>query len=193
VAEDRGAQHTVMIVDDEEKVLTALSRILRKESYSLLTAASGAEALALMAKQPADVVVTDQRMPSMTGIDLLKRVKARYPDTIRMVLTGHADLDVAVAAINQGEVYRFITKPVQDEELKLAIRHALVYHDLLSDNRRLVQEVKARDAMLEELEKEYPGIGSKRVSGGAIVVGDGGLSLDALILRYFPSHSDASR
>jgi DNA-binding NtrC family response regulator len=175
-----------MVVDDEEKVLTALSRILRKEKYSFLMAASGAEALALMAKQPVDVVVSDQRMPGMTGIELLQGVKARYPDTIRMVLTGHADLDVAVAAINEGEVYRFITKPVQAEELKLAIRHALVYHDLLSDNKRLLREVRARDVMLEELEKRYPGITNKRVSQGAFVIEEDGPSLDELIVKYFP-------
>lgn len=184
--EDRERQHTVMVVDDEEKVLTALSRILRKEKYSFLMAASGAEALALMAKQPVDVVVSDQRMPGMTGIELLQGVKARYPDTIRMVLTGHADLDVAVAAINEGEVYRFITKPVQAEELKLAIRHALVYHDLLSDNKRLLREVRARDVMLEELEKRYPGITNKRVSQGAFVIEEDGPSLDELIVKYFP-------
>jgi len=192
VAEDRERQRTVMIVDDEEKVLTALLRILRKENYTLLTAASGAEALAIMAKQPVHVVVTDQRMPGMTGIELLKRVKAEHPDTIRMVFTGHTDISVAAAAINEGEVYRFIRKPVQEEELKLAIRHALAYHDLLSDNQRLLREVKARDAMLEELEKEYPGITSKRVSRGAFVMDDVGVSLEALIRKYFPPHSSAS-
>jgi len=186
VAETRERQHTVMLVDDEEKLLAALSRVLRKEHYSLITARSGPDALGHMAKGPVDVVVTDQQMPGMTGIELLRRVKARYPDTIRMVLTGHADICVAAATINEGGVYRFITKPVQDEDLKLAIRHALAQHDLLKENKRLLREVKTRDRLLEELEHEHPGITTKRVSAGALMVEETGLSLDELILRYFP-------
>ena len=80
-------QHTVMIVDDEEDILVALSRFLKKESYRLVTAGSGMDAVALMADEPVNVVVTDQQMPGMTGIEVLKRVKGNYPDTIRMVLT----------------------------------------------------------------------------------------------------------
>lgn len=175
-----------MLVDDEERALIALSRLLRNENCKLVSATSGTEALALMAEQPVNVVVTDQQMPGMTGIELLKRIKAEYPHTIRMVLTGHADVDVAIAAINQGEVYRFITKPVQGEELKLAIRHVLVQHDLLKDNKALIQEVQKRDSTLDELEKEHPGISSKRVSKGALVVEEVGLSLDELISKYFP-------
>ena len=179
-------KHTVMLVDDDERILTALSRLLRNEDYELVTAGSGTDALALMRKQPVDVIVTDQQMPGMTGIELLKRVKAEYPDTIRMVLTGQLDVSVAVAAINEGEVYRFITKPVQGEELKLAIRHALAHHNLLKENKALIREVQKRDGILNELEKEYPGISSKRVSRGAHVVEEAGLSLDEFTLKYFP-------
>jgi len=142
---EHDARHTVMLVDDEERILRALSRLLRTENYELVTAGSGAGALALMAKQPVHVIVTDQQMPGMTGIEFLKRVKAEYPDTVRMVLTGHADVTIAMAAINEGQVYRFITKPVQAEEVKLAIRHALMQHDLLKENKALVREVQKRD------------------------------------------------
>jgi DNA-binding NtrC family response regulator len=176
-----------MLVDDEEKVLAAFSRVLNKENYNLVTVRSGAAALARMAEQPADVVVTDQQMPGMTGLELLKHMKEEYPHTIRIVLTGHADIAVAVAAINEGGVYQFITKPVRAEELKLAIRHALMHHDLLCENKKLLQEIGMRDRVLGELESEYPGIGRKRISqGGALVIEAGGLSLDELILRYFP-------
>ena len=185
-------KHTVMVVDDEEKVLTALSRFLRHENYKLVTATSGPAALSLIAEQPVHVIVTDQQMPGMTGIELLKRVKAEYLDTIRMVLTGHAEVNVAVAAINEGEVYRFITKPVQGEELKLAIRHALVQHDLLRENKALLQEVQKRDRILDQLEKEHPGISRKRVSKGALIVEEVGLSLDELVSKYFPSQDTSS-
>ncbi|MCK5557323.1 MAG: response regulator [Candidatus Hydrogenedentes bacterium] len=181
--------YCVMLVDDEERALVALSRLLRKENYKLVTATSGPAALSLIAEQPVHVIVTDQQMPGMTGVELLKRVKAAYPDTIRMVLTGHAEANVALAAINEGEVYRFITKPVQGEELKLAIRHGLVQHDLLKDNKALIQEVQKQDSILDELEKEHPGISSKRVSKGAFVVEEIGLSLEEFILRYLPQDS----
>ena len=94
---------------------------------------------------------------------------------------------MGLAAINDGEVYRFITKPVAGEELKLAIRHALVQHDLLKENKTLIQQVQKRDRILDELEEEYPGISSKQVSKGALIVDEAGLSLDELILKYFPS------
>jgi len=191
MAEARKRKHTVMLVDDEQHVLTALSRVLKKEDYNLVTAESGAEALARIATQHADVVVTDQQMPGMTGIELLRQMKTKYPDTIRMVLTGHADVRLAVAAINEGEVYRFITKPAQVEELRLAIRHALVYHDLLCENKRLLREIRTRDSMLDELERQYPGISSKRASQGALIVEDGGVSLDEFISKYFPPRSNS--
>ena len=128
-------------------------------------------------------------------LSALKEVKDSYPDTIRILLTGYADMDVAMAAINEGGVYRFITKPWQDEELKLEIRHALVLHDLLKENKLLVQAVRKRDTMLAELEKEHPGISAKRESAGALVIeeeGDG-TSLEDLIVKYFPPQKAADR
>lgn len=186
------ARHTVILVDDEDRILTALSRQLRNENYELLTAGSGAGALALMAKQPVHVIVTDQQMPGMSGIELLERVKAEYPDTVRMVLTGHADVNVAMAAINESEVYRFITKPVQAEEVRLAIRHALMQHDLLKENKALIKEVQKRDMILKDLEEEHPGISSKHISKGAFVVEQGGMSFNELISKYFPSQEGTS-
>ncbi|MCK5557322.1 MAG: diguanylate cyclase [Candidatus Hydrogenedentes bacterium] len=140
---EQEARHTVMLVDDEDNVLVALSRLLRKESYELVTAGSGSEALALMAEQPVDVIVTDQQMPGMTGMELLKQVKNEYPNTMRMMLTGHADVNVATTAINDGEVCRFITKPVQSDELKLAIRNAIEYAEMSA----ALREQATRDAL----------------------------------------------
>ena len=167
---EQQAEHVVMLVDDEDGILNALSRLLRKERYKILTAETGAHALTLMAQHPVDVGVSDERMPGRTGVEFLKEVKDRYPDTIRILLTGYADMSVAIAAINEGGVYRFITKPWQDVELKLEIRHALMQHDLLRENKALVQAVRKRDTMLAALEKEHPGITAKRESAGVLVI-----------------------
>ncbi len=114
----------VLLVDDEESILSALKRVLRREDYGVLTCNSGTDALALLEESESaiGVVVSDFRMPSMNGIEFLSRVRALHPDTVRIVLSGYADAEMVQSAINQGEVYRFISKPWDEEELKTTIR-----------------------------------------------------------------------
>ncbi len=107
----------ILVVDDEEMVLNALRRVLANPEWDLVTANSGAQALEIMARQPIALIISDQRMPQMSGLELLNRVKSSYPDTARVVLTGYAEMEVVVKAINQGEVYRFFTKPWNNAEL----------------------------------------------------------------------------
>ena len=104
-------QHTVLFVDDEVNILKALKRLLRNEGMNILCASRGSEALALLDQHHAQVVVTDQQMPEMSGVDLLSKVRERHPDMVRMLLTGYTEMNVAVDAINRGEIYRLITKP----------------------------------------------------------------------------------
>ncbi|MBN2808607.1 MAG: response regulator [Deltaproteobacteria bacterium] len=108
---------TVLVVDDEKMVLRALSRVLLSSEWDLATAESGAAALEILARQPIALIISDQRMPEMSGLELLNKVKELYPETVRIVLTGYAEMDVVVKAINQGEVYRFFTKPWNNTEL----------------------------------------------------------------------------
>ncbi|NJD39302.1 MAG: response regulator [Geobacter sp.] len=122
--------NTVLLVDDEEHVLSALRRVLADEPYEVLCAASGDEALNLLDSTPCKVVVTDERMIGMQGSDLLIRIKERYPHTKRILLTGQATVEALRKAVNQGEIYRFYTKPWDDEELKAAIRSAIERYDL---------------------------------------------------------------
>ena len=129
--------HTVLCVDDEANVLNALTRLLHREPYALLTAAGGPEALTILASRPVSLIVADQRMSDMTGVQLLQQVKASSPDTVRVILSGYADAGLIQEALNRGEVFRFLTKPWDDEELKLAIRQCLTHHDLVSRNRLL--------------------------------------------------------
>ena len=108
---------TVLFVDDEIGVLRAVKRLFRKSDVTLLTAGGGEEALALLDEQDVQAVFSDQRMPGMRGTDLLKEVRKRSPDTVRCILSGYAEMESVIAAINDGNVYRFIAKPWDDEEL----------------------------------------------------------------------------
>ena len=116
---------TILIVDDDEMVLNALRRVVTNPEWDLLTADSGARALEIMTRQPIALIISDQRMPEMSGLELLNEVKSLYPEIVRIVLTGYADMEIVVKAINQGEVYRFFTKPWNNAELLETIREVL--------------------------------------------------------------------
>lgn len=175
----------VLFVDDEENILSSLVRLFRKEDYELLTATSGTDGLKILESRDISLVISDHRMPGMTGVDFLARAKEISPDTMRIMLTGYADLEAAISAINKGEVYRFISKPWNDEELKLTVRQSLDYRDLVLKNRSLTRTVKKQYDVLKGLEKDYPGISSvSRSEDGAIVIDEDALedfSIDELL------------
>ncbi len=133
-------KHTILIVDDEPDVLFSLTGLLRRE-FQVYTAASGAAALEIMSEHPVDVVMTDQRMPSMTGTELMSRVKAEHPRAVRIVFTGYADTRAVIDAINAGELYRYITKPWDPEDLIEVLREAANKHDELAAQETLVCEL----------------------------------------------------
>lgn len=144
-------KQTILCVDDEVNVLHSLTRLLRKEGYVIMTADSGSEALSILAQQRVQVVISDQRMPGMTGTELLQKVKEQCPETVRVVLSGYADVGVILEAINQGEIYRFLTKPWNDEELKVAIRQCFLHYDLLQENRALIEQIHSQNEELRTL------------------------------------------
>jgi len=119
------ASFTVLCVDDEPNILASLQLALRKEPYQLLTATSGADALQLMQETPVDLVISDMRMPEMSGAELLTQVFETSPDTMRILLTGYADMESTVAAINDGQIHQYLSKPWNKEELQTAIRNVL--------------------------------------------------------------------
>jgi response regulator RpfG family c-di-GMP phosphodiesterase len=129
----------VLVVDDEGEILYSLRGLLRKE-YDFYTAQSGYEGLRALERAPVQVVVADQRMPEMSGVDFLAQVRARYPDTTRLLLTGYADLPAVIAAINHGHVFRYITKPWDPDGLRLVLREACEQHALAVGRRRLFGE-----------------------------------------------------
>ncbi|HBZ54993.1 MAG TPA: response regulator [Syntrophobacteraceae bacterium] len=174
--------HTILFVDDEPLVTQALKRALHKEPYRILSAQSASQALEILVRQAVDVVISDEMMPGMLGSEFLAVVCRDYPDTVRIILTGHANLKSAVRAINEGQIYRYLTKPCNEEELIVTLRQALQHKELMAKSRQLLQAVKHQHAFLDDLERVHPGITSvERDSSGVIVLGEGVTDLDALI------------
>lgn len=151
-------RHAILMVDDEPHVLKAFERALRKEPYTLMTAPGGAEGLNLLEARDVSLVISDYNMPRMNGLAFLKAVKRLHSSILTIMLTGQAEIDIAVQAINDAGVYKFIQKPWDDADLKITILRALESIDLATERDRLLQKVKSRDAILRELERKHPGI-----------------------------------
>lgn len=132
---------TLLLVDDESNILAALKRLLRRDGYNILTANSGQEGLELLAKHDVDVIVSDQRMPGMTGVEFLRNAKGIYLDTVRIVLSGYTELQSVTDAVNEGAIFKFLTKPWDDALLRQHIADAFHQKELADENRRLGLEV----------------------------------------------------
>lgn len=141
---------TVLLVDDEVHVLSSIRRVLHKEDYRLLTASGGMEALDIMREHHINVVLTDLGMIGMNGIDLLVEIKRLYPETIRLVISGSSDSETILNAINSGNIYRYITKPWNDMELKILIQQALDIQHLNDEKKQLLQTLKDQNQQLEK-------------------------------------------
>jgi len=115
---EAGVNNSIMVVDDERNILNSLFRVFKMEGYNVLMAESGKAGLELLRHNSVAVVISDYRMPDMDGVEFLNNVKGIAPDTVRFMLTGYADTKAVISAINTGEVYRFVTKPWDDGELK---------------------------------------------------------------------------
>jgi len=151
-------EDSILIVDDEPNVISSLKRALLDEPYEISTANSGAEGIETLRKTGIKVIISDEKMPGMSGAEFLATVKDQFPETIRIMLTGHASLEAAMKAVNSGEIYRFFAKPWNEIELKLAIRSALDKYNLEEENRRLLRIVKKQALDLKLLERKYPSI-----------------------------------
>jgi len=128
------------------------------------------------------VVVSDEKMPGMSGSELIAVVCQKYPDTIWMILTGHANLEVAIRAINEGKIYRFFTKPCNEVELAITIRQALQQKDLMAESQKLLKVVRRQLEFIQALERKHRGITNvKRDIKGTIVVDDSDSDLNKLI------------
>lgn len=128
---------TVLLVDDEQGVLNALKRVFAEENYRIICASSATEALGIMEEEPVHLVITDHRMPGMSGAEFLIEAKQKWPETIRIMLTGHADVQSIMGAVKDGAVFKFITKPWNDEDLRLTVSLGLQQYILVQENRNL--------------------------------------------------------
>jgi len=144
-------QPTVLCVDDEPNILSALKRLFRPHGYRVLCADSGADALAMLEHEQVDLVISDMRMPEMDGAQFLECVRERWPDTMRLLLTGYSDIGSILAAINRGEIYRYITKPWDDNDIVLVVRHALERRTLELEKDRLEALTRSQNEQLKAL------------------------------------------
>jgi CheY-like chemotaxis protein len=157
----------ILIVDDEEAILETLTFTFM-DHYEVLTTPDPQAALSLLeANQPVAVIITDQRMPGMTGVELLKRVYERFPETVRIILTGFADSEATIRAINDGHIYGYVNKPWEPDELKAIVRRAAELHALTVENRRLVDDLRHANVFLEAV--------MDRLRTGAIAVDHDGI------------------
>lgn len=150
-------KHTLLVVDDEPDVCDSVHDLLRRE-FNVLKAKSADEGLKLMRDNEVHIIMTDQRMPKVTGVELLRSIRAGHPQAIRMLFTGYADLDSVIAAINQGHIFKFLKKPWKPDELEQAVREAAAEYERLVESAETMEKLRVELAGLREriiaLEKE---------------------------------------
>ncbi len=162
---------TLLLVDDEPKVLEGLRRTLRDKSLRVLAAASAVEGLEVLAREKVDVVMSDERMPGMAGCEFLAEVRRRHPETVRLMLTGHASVEAAVKAINEGQIYRFLVKPADPAELRATVQQALEQKAMAAESAELLEQLAAQSGRLASLEGRYPGITRvERDDDGSVII-----------------------
>jgi putative nucleotidyltransferase with HDIG domain len=148
-------KHSILIVDDEESILNSFQRILADEDYEVHAVNNGSEGLNKLrtAQKPYSVIVSDQRMPEMSGVQFFAQAKDIFPDAVRILLTGYADSNAIIDAINKGGVHLYFTKPWREEEILLHIKQSLSKVEILAENRRLVELIKIKNQELVKLNK----------------------------------------
>lgn len=142
----------VLYVDDEINNLNSFKAAFRRD-FNIYTAQSAKEGRKILESEEIGVIITDQRMPVETGIEFLESILPIYPDTIRILLTGFSDINAVMGAINRGQVYKYLVKPWQDDELKMYIQNALELYNLRKENKDLAQKLKLANLELEHLSK----------------------------------------
>ncbi len=145
------ASATVLFVDDEANILSSLQRLFRPAGYRIFTAESGAQGLEIMSRETIDLVISDMRMPGMDGAAFLEQVTKTSPDTIRILLTGYADISSTINAINKGSIYRYISKPWEDTDIRLCVQQALEKKHLEREKQRLEAMILKQNEQLKDM------------------------------------------
>ncbi len=183
-------KHKILLLDDERNILNALTRLLRSEERQIFTAETAAEAWKeLREVGGVDLVISDNRLPDISGIDFLVKVRQLFPDTIRILITGYPGLDSAIEAINKGQVYRYIPKPWENKELKLIVQQALDYYDVVKDNRALLRIARHQAELLKAAQKRYPELSQTGFDKAGMYIIDERKVSDSLadfLKKYYP-------
>ena len=154
-------QYTLLFVDDEQSILNSMRRLFRNDNYKILLATSGAEGLEVLKENEVSVIISDQRMPGMTGSQFLAQSKFEAPHAIRILLTGYSDIEDAVQSINEGQIFRYLNKPWDEMDLNHTVLQALVFHDLSRRNEVLANDLKSKNQALQiEVETLQGGSGT---------------------------------
>ena len=140
----------ILYVDDEQNNLISFKATFRIK-YAVFTAISGEEAIKILDSQPIDIIVTDQRMPNMTGVEFLESILEKHPDPMRILLTGYADLNAVIDAVNKGKIFHYLTKPWNEDELDMTIKRAYDVYKLKKDEKELTEKLGVTNAQLEFL------------------------------------------
>jgi len=164
--------YRILVVDDDTTLRDILCEFLKTQDFEAIPAASAEEGLALIEANNMDAVISDENMPGMSGSEFLAIVRQKYPDTIRIILTGHASLETAIRAINEGEIYRFFTKPCSVVDLAITLRRALQQKELLRESRKLLEITKKQSVLLDSVEDKYPGITKVKTGASGEVIMD---------------------
>src|SRR5271168_3591207 len=138
----------LLVVDDEPDLVHSVQDLLRFD-YRVLGATRAADGLKIMDKEEVHIVMTDQRMPEMTGVEFLKRLRQSHPEVVRLLFTAYADIKAVIDAINQGSVYRYIPKPFDPQELQTVLKQAVEHYDLVAQRKELLAELQTKNQQLE--------------------------------------------
>ncbi len=173
--------YRIMIVDDEKNILHALTRALGgRFNWEIETYHAPEDALKRTRTTPFDLFLSDYRMPGMDGVQLLTEIKALQPEAMRLILSGHTDMSALMSAINEAEIYRFITKPWEDYDITTTLQQALIHRDILTENRHLANQVRAqqqeldeRKQALEQLKAAHPALFQvNRTADGSVLLNE---------------------
>jgi DNA-binding NtrC family response regulator len=141
----------ILLVDDEPRILTALRRSMQWDGHQIFTATNAHDALSLMSVDPVDLVISDNMMPGITGIELFSQLVKLWPDTVRVMLTGVSDHEIALRALEQGSIFRFLTKPWDDCDLRITVRQALAHRAQKLEARHLLDFMDRPHEQLDTL------------------------------------------